>query len=982
MRSIRGRKRRNIVIANLLCILLLMTIGYSAFSSKLDIKGSSMVTSKWDIEITNLLVKQELGEAKDKMHSYDKLSADMEADFYLPGDEITYEVTVSNLGSLDAVLDSIKINMDSQDVIQFKVNGIMSGDVLKQGESTKFDVIMKYNENITTLPDLESINFEMNLNYLQNGNSSNFSDADSDVSDTLAINGIDFDISETSVKANISANNAFKYYYSLDNDKWYETTENMYTIYHLKPYTDYVMYIKAEDTSGEVVFSSKSFKTLDNTNPELELTLGNNTKGNNGWYKGLDINILAKDAGGMAESKYCVSSEQTCTPNTNLALTEGKGTYQFSSSKEEQTLCVSVKDKKGNETSKCTDSYKVDSEVPTITNMTVTPNEATMTIVLDVNDNHSGVYKYYYSKDNGQNYIESDSPNYTFMNLAGGDYLVTAYIEDQTGNISEVKAQSTNIAFTSFCTQYGLSNLSDCVIASAANEGNIETAKQTIEAKGTPDFNVTSPSIIYREVQDVNTSTMTQSTYFYVSNSYIFDESTGYYILNNPKLVDNETIDFTDGQNYYMIDSTNTSGTTMYKVVDMSVNTNSSTGEKIYTLTKYNYTSSIKSYDNSSTGMYMSEDDDGKSYYYRGAVAGNYVKLADKYWRIIRVNGDGTLRLIYDGTSPHLNGESSSDRQIGNSIFNDWWSDNAYVGYMYGNPSDNQITEATNAFTHIGLNASSKYYFGTSYTFDKNTNTFKLAGDLVQATITEYGEQYNDKGYYTCFSTSPTDTCQRLNHVQKYVSATSMDIKAVEWSSTSYDGAHANEVNSNIKTYLEDWYDSNLLSVDSMLSEDTVFCNNRQISNYSDEMYKNTGYGLTPTMYGYPKFYNWSGSNRSPSLTCPQNNDKFSVTITKGNGKMNNPVGLITADEVSMAGGITGAQNTLYYLYTGTNYWTMTPSHFNSWYDAHEFRLTSSGELMSDTANYNYGIRPVINLDTTKVTFTGTGTMQNPYVIK
>ena len=904
MRSIRGRKRRNIVIANLLCILLLMTIGYSAFSSKLDIKGSSMVTSKWDIEITNLLVKQELGEAKDKMHSYDKLSADMEADFYLPGDEITYEVTVSNLGSLDAVLDSIKINMDSQDVIQFKVNGIMSGDVLKQGESTKFDVIMKYNENITTLPDLESINFEMNLNYLQNGNSSNFSDADSDVSDTLAINGIDFDISETSVKANISANNAFKYYYSLDNDKWYETTENMYTIYHLKPYTDYVMYIKAEDTSGEVVFSSKSFKTLDNTNPELELTLGNNTKGNNGWYKGLDINILAKDAGGMAESKYCVSSEQTCTPNTNLALTEGKGTYQFSSSKEEQTLCVSVKDKKGNETSKCTDSYKVDSEVPTITNMTVTPNEATMTIVLDVNDNHSGVYKYYYSKDNGQNYIESDSPNYTFMNLAGGDYLVTAYIEDQTGNISEVKAQSTNIAFTSFCTQYGLSNLSDCVIASAANEGNIETAKQTIEAKGTPDFNVTSPSIIYREVHDVNTSTQIEDSYLELANNYTFNEYTGYYTLNNPTLVNPETIDFTDGKNYYMIVSDNyssTSGATMYKVVDISISTNSSTGEKIYTLTKYNYTSSIKSYDNSSTGMYATQDDDGTSYYYRGAVAGNYVKLADKYWRIVRVNGDGTLRLIYDGTSLHLNGESSSDRQIGTKSFNVLANDNAYVGYMYGDTNNNQIEESNGSYIQPGLNSTIKYYFGTDYIFDKSTNSFKLAGDLVQATITEYGEQYNDEEYYTCFNADSNATCEKLWLAQKYNSPTAMEVKVVTYASTSYEKAHANEVNSNIKVYLENWYKNNMMNVDNLISKDTIFCNNRKVYGSGN------GYGLFDTIYSNQKII-----DSNPDLYCPQNNDKFSVTTAKGNGKMNNPVGLITADEVSMAGGITGAQNTLY----------------------------------------------------------------------
>ena len=293
MKNIRKRHKRNILLIGLISILLIMMVGYSAFSSKLEIKGSSMVTSKWDIEITDLQMKTKVGNAEDVNHTFDMLNANMEANFYLPGDTITYEVTVSNLGSLDAILDSIKINMDSQDVIQFKVDGIMSGDVLKQGESTKFDVIMTYNENITTQPDMESVNFEMNLNYLQNGNSSNFAGADSDVSDMLAINGIDLDASETSVKAEVSASNAIKYYYSLDNDKWYESIENIYTIYHLTPYTDYVMHIKAEDVNGNVVFSSKAFQTLDNTKPELKLTLGNNIKGNNEWYKGLDINLIA-----------------------------------------------------------------------------------------------------------------------------------------------------------------------------------------------------------------------------------------------------------------------------------------------------------------------------------------------------------------------------------------------------------------------------------------------------------------------------------------------------------------------------------------------------------------------------------------------------------------------------------------------------------------------------------------------------------------
>lgn len=977
------KRKRKIILGGLLCLLLIMTVGYSAFSSKLDIKGSSMVTSKWDIEITDLQVKNTLGDAEDVSHSFDMLTANMNALFNMPGDEITYEVTVSNLGTLDAVLDNIKINMNSQDIIQFKVDGITSGEELKHGTSTKFDLIMKYNENITSQPDTTNIDFSMNLNYLQKGNSSNFAGADSDTSDTLAITGIDLTPDETSVKTEVSANNAIKYYYSLDNDKWYETMDNIYTIYHLIPYTDYTMYIKAEDVNGEVVFSSKPFTTLDNTNPELKLTVGDNVKGENGWYKGLDINIEASDVGGIKDSKYCVSSNDTCTPNTDLALTEGKGTYQFASSKDSQTLCVLITDRKGNETNKCTDSYKVDSIEPEITNMTLTPNENTMTITLTANDHHSGILKYYYSKDSGEHYVESDSPNYTFTNLSSGDYFVTAYVKDAAGNISEPKAGSTAISAT-FCQENGINNLSDCVIATAAGEeANVETAKQTIEAKGTPNFTVTSPAIVYSESHATNTSTRKDTTYHNISNSYTFNKATGYYTLTEYKMTDPESIDFSDGKDYYTCISTNTTCTTLYKITGFTTTTNASTGVKTYTMTYYSYTARVNSYDNSTMGMYATKDDDGTSYYYRGAVSGNYVKMADKYWRIIRVNGDGTLRLIYDGTSGHANGETSSNRQVTTKAFNSWWNDNAYVGYMYGDPSDNQISEATAAFTYNGLNSSAKYYFGTSYTFDKDSNTFKLSGDLVQATLSEYRDNYNNDGYYTCFSTSATGTCQRLNHVQKYVSATSMSVKAVEWSSTSYAEAHANEKDSTIKTYLDSWYDSNLKIMDSKLSKDTIFCNNRQVSTYKSSPYVGEGYGVTPTYYNYPRFYSVSGSSTSPSLTCPQSNDKFSVTEVKGNGDLDKSVGLITADEVSMAGGRTSSQNTLYYLYTGTNYWTMTPSYFSSSSCAIEFRVTSSGELSGWLSVSNgYGVRPVVNLNTESLSFTGTGTMQDPYVIE
>ena len=63
-------------------------------------------------------------------------------------------------------------------------------------------------------------------------------------------------------------------------------------------------------------------------------------------------------------------------------------------------------------------------------------------------------------------------------------------------------------------------------------------------------------------------------------------------------------------------------------------------------------------------GMYKVEDDLGMSYYFRGAVENNYVKFAGYWWRIVRINGNGSIRLIYDGTSAHANGESSTDPYV------------------------------------------------------------------------------------------------------------------------------------------------------------------------------------------------------------------------------------------------------------------------------------------------------------------------------
>ena len=447
--------------------------------------------------------------------------------------------------------------------------------------------------------------------------------------------------------------------------------------------------------------------------------------------------------------------------------------------------------------------------------------------------------------------------------------------------------------------------------------------------------------------------------------------------LRNP----NE-IDLDDGNTYYTNNRTDSvsTGSAINRISNVSSKTDSSTGVVTSTLTEYRYSQTPKSYDTSAVGMYADNDDAGKTYYYRGSVAGNYVKFAGYYWRVIRVNGDGTVRLIYDGTTPHDNGESSSNRQVGTQAFNGYVNDNTYVGYMYADPSNFVETNSGSAsFTYnSGLSATAKYYFSKTYTLDKNSRSYKLSGDLIQGTIA------SDKvGYYTCFSTNKDATCQRLFYTLKYNSSTSMNVSALGYGTTSKQQAQSNDTNSTMKNYLDNWYKNNLNSYTDKISKDTIFCNNRTTSNKTNGTYNNAGYGMNPTIYGYERYIKYSGQEKilGPTLSCSKN-DSFNVEGTNGNEKLTYPVGLITLDEVLMSGGINGSANTLYYLYSGQNYWTMSPSDFTIWFIALEAYVASSGELVHNDVTWSgYGVRPVVNLDSDNLTFTGNGTVSDPYVI-
>ena len=120
-----------------------------------------------------------------------------------------------------------------------------------------------------------------------------------------------------------------------------------------------------------------------------------------------------------------------------------------------------------------------------------------------------------------------------------------------------------------------------------------------------------------------------------------------------------------------------------------------------------------------------------------------------------------------------------------------------------------------------------------------------------------------------------------------------------------------------------------------------------------------------------------SGYNRlvttiNPTVACTETSADFG-------GKYNMKIGLISADEVALAGGLYKTNNQNFYLYNGENFFTSTPAEFYN-YNAFVFMVNNSGAIETTQTNTEYGIRPVISLNST-VTVSGSGTINDPYTI-
>lgn len=375
------------------------------------------------------------------------------------------------------------------------------------------------------------------------------------------------------------------------------------------------------------------------------------------------------------------------------------------------------------------------------------------------------------------------------------------------------------------------------------------------------------------------------------------------------------------------------------------------------------------------------EDDLGTTYYFRGNVTNNYVNFAGLLWRIVRVNGNGTIRMVSDGT-------------VGYSKWNLSSSDPAYTGYMYD--IDQGYFDSSTSYSFKNKNNNDTYYFYKNFNkkncvLDSATKTGKctLKGDYIAKNWTNMTQAEALEYKYTCWGKEASTinnetTCPILTEIKTY-DATYPKVVYHGYLSKDYAYYTQNNKTSTIKTYLENWYNTTLSSYSSKIS-DEIFCNDRATfaKTYDGSIYRNrvqVGTDLEKSTY-FGARNRMMMSPKQPSYKCLQTNDYFTVSSDKGNGKNIYPVGLLTFDDVIYAGGFQWSINNNLYLNIGKYWWTMTPSILASEF-ARAFNLgfTSSNNFNEYNLTTNSYVRPVVNLKANVTISSGNGSSASPYVI-
>jgi len=329
------------------------------------------------------------------------------------------------------------------------------------------------------------------------------------------------------------------------------------------------------------------------------------------------------------------------------------------------------------------------------------------------------------------------------------------------------------------------------------------------------------------------------------------------------------------------------------------------------------------------------QNDEYPIVYYRGNITNNNVIFADLCWLIVRTTETGGIKLVFNG--PVVENSDGTESCTNYSGVGGVTANTNYIDVFAGNTT-----------TKFNTSDDSPVYVGYMY---NDTNTY------VTLDSNAFLASFDGNGYIAHLSDNTIDS-ETGRHTQ-------------------------NLKDSTIKGVVDDWYEANIKGKpEESLLEDTVWCNDRSVisETYSIENLAN-GTNSKFNFAAFTRLYeNRSTTGVTPSLACTRDMDKFTVDLENGNGDLAYPIGILTADEINLAGYPYISSQTTYLTLTSGGFWSLSPFGFLS-HVAGAFDVRG-GELGYDFAGASdLGVRASVSLGHGATITEGDGSFQSPYRI-
>ena len=320
-------------------------------------------------------------------------------------------------------------------------------------------------------------------------------------------------------------------------------------------------------------------------------------------------------------------------------------------------------------------------------------------------------------------------------------------------------------------------------------------------------------------------------------------------------------------------------------------------------------------------------------------------------------NGDGTYTINNPTTIERINWFANYSNVA-----------NKYVCKNAQNATCSELWYASNTdeYSMSYILMSDRYKFANGFTWDGNKYTLDNNETVIFGNLRDSEKiKKINSAHYTCLNLS--GECTTLFYVHSisgnnfsYISLTNGKSIEDAINETLYDNVNNND--SLIKIGIDEWFDKYIIDYSDYL-EDTIFCNDRSQSNASTNAWNPNGGDLKTKL----RF------SRKNDLSCANNTDKFSTLNV--NAKLKYKVGLASYGEMNLLGNDKTRA-------TGQNYWTITPLGYNgsaeAQYVSRDGLIPSNGNF---SINMSLGVRPVVSLEPGTRYTSGTGSMEDPYMV-